>query len=1010
MRIGLVLASIHTGSSTYLWPAIAQSAMLRRQILITFPGGKIKEEARRNRIYDLIGKSQLDSLLCWGSSLTGAVTSEGLRDLGLMLGSKSVVTLSFKNQGCPNIEFDAYGGMKSLVNHFIKVHGARRIAFLRGPENHESAQVRYRAYLDALSQAGLEADPLLITDPMGWNEGASACTQLIARRHLVPGKDFEALVGASDLMVYFAEEVLRSSGYRIPEDIMIGGFNDSTEALAMDCSLTTVRMPYTQMAENALDLLVHKAQNPDCRDEDALLGMEVIIRRSCGCKTVLGQKSFESTDDFGNWICKRFRISLEERRAVIEPLLTCACSGQQASYDERFKAFVQLVLDKKSDVILVMEVIRLFTTLPFFSRSLGDYITASVMPMVAELEQRNESRRQYLEGLRDKLLNELRNELLCIRSLDAIPAILLRILKPLGFASALLVTTRVQEESQMVGGYWEDSPELEREAFSADLLVPQRLLDSMRSGVYVVEPLFMEDQELGYVVLKTTSLEGRMIEDLRATISSAVKGALLYEQAISALQAEQRANDQRDEFLAGVGDGIRSPLMDIAGIAASIGPSEISSRLLEQSRKVSRLLDLALSKTGALELSRTLFDPSFLAPGSRLAAIYADRRRIQDAFEAFKEGTGCAVPETRMTIQGNELLFRSSAKVSIDRGSPMDFASSIIALSSGTVEAADEGLLVVLPYPRLGKSDNDAIRVLWTVGCTLPFGTRLASVKDIKASDALAFSACDDVHEVLGAVSRLSQCQGMAIACLDCPDQPSLSALLDSMSVKQGLDPVLLWRIDSQQCSFLPRDISIERLEGPFTSVLEALRARRYSLLVCGQVDEQGLRALRADSLISEVPALLFCPSFKEEECLGIFSLPRILISSSCMADNDDFAHRMLSVISGTSDILPANTGVIVKRAILFIESHATLAINRWQIADVCHVSEDYLTRIFKRELGFSPWDYLGRYRVSLAENLLRTTSLTINEISWRTGFQDQAYFSRVFKKIRGMAPGKVRS
>jgi transcriptional regulator GlxA family with amidase domain len=128
------------------------------------------------------------------------------------------------------------------------------------------------------------------------------------------------------------------------------------------------------------------------------------------------------------------------------------------------------------------------------------------------------------------------------------------------------------------------------------------------------------------------------------------------------------------------------------------------------------------------------------------------------------------------------------------------------------------------------------------------------------------------------------------------------------------------------------------------------------------------------------------------------------------MADNDDFAHRMLSVISGTSDILPANTGVIVKRAILFIESHATLAINRWQIADVCHVSEDYLTRIFKRELGFSPWDYLGRYRVSLAENLLRTTSLTINEISWRTGFQDQAYFSRVFKKIRGMAPGKVRS
>ena len=107
--------------------------------------------------------------------------------------------------------------------------------------------------------------------------------------------------------------------------------------------------------------------------------------------------------------------------------------------------------------------------------------------------------------------------------------------------------------------------------------------------------------------------------------------------------------------------------------------------------------------------------------------------------------------------------------------------------------------------------------------------------------------------------------------------------------------------------------------------------------------------------------------------------------------------------------MLPPLTGALVKRAIAFLNRHACSQISRWQIADSVNISEDYLTRIFKKDMGISPWDYLNRYRIQLAMTLLRTSGKTINEVASETGFQDQAYFCRVFKKIVGVAPGKVR-
>ncbi|RPH59343.1 MAG: AraC family transcriptional regulator, partial [Chloroflexi bacterium] len=99
----------------------------------------------------------------------------------------------------------------------------------------------------------------------------------------------------------------------------------------------------------------------------------------------------------------------------------------------------------------------------------------------------------------------------------------------------------------------------------------------------------------------------------------------------------------------------------------------------------------------------------------------------------------------------------------------------------------------------------------------------------------------------------------------------------------------------------------------------------------------------------------------------------------------------------------------LVKRAVAYLHQNYTRPLARWEIAEVVGVSEDYLTRVFNRELGLSPWDYLNRYRVLQAQNLLKTTSHSIGAIAKQVGFSDGAYFSRVFSKITGLSPQGYR-
>ncbi|MBR0100563.1 MAG: helix-turn-helix transcriptional regulator, partial [Treponema sp.] len=182
------------------------------------------------------------------------------------------------------------------------------------------------------------------------------------------------------------------------------------------------------------------------------------------------------------------------------------------------------------------------------------------------------------------------------------------------------------------------------------------------------------------------------------------------------------------------------------------------------------------------------------------------------------------------------------------------------------------------------------------------------------------------------------------------------------------------------------------------------------SLIVFESIDEASIRKIRQNQKTVLVPIIVLPDTVEREEDIELLcSHPRIILCNRGAAESEQFDERIKGILAG-DEILPPHTGALVKKAILYLNKNASQQIVRWKLADTVHVSEDYLTRIFHKEIGLSLWEYLNRYRIYIATKMLLETNDTIYEIAENSGFQDQAYFCRVFKKIYGVPPGKIRS
>ncbi len=98
-----------------------------------------------------------------------------------------------------------------------------------------------------------------------------------------------------------------------------------------------------------------------------------------------------------------------------------------------------------------------------------------------------------------------------------------------------------------------------------------------------------------------------------------------------------------------------------------------------------------------------------------------------------------------------------------------------------------------------------------------------------------------------------------------------------------------------------------------------------------------------------------------------------------------------------------------LQTAFLYIEKNFMNDISVESIAAQCNIHRNQLLKLFKERIGQGPQEYLIKYRMSRAAQLLITTDFSINEIGNAVGYANQLHFSRAFKNVYGMSPKYFR-
>ncbi len=78
-------------------------------------------------------------------------------------------------------------------------------------------------------------------------------------------------------------------------------------------------------------------------------------------------------------------------------------------------------------------------------------------------------------------------------------------------------------------------------------------------------------------------------------------------------------------------------------------------------------------------------------------------------------------------------------------------------------------------------------------------------------------------------------------------------------------------------------------------------------------------------------------------------------------------------------------------------------------LAEACSLTRSHFSRAFKRSMGISPQDWIRLQRISQAKELIKTSAMTLTQISAECGFCDQAHFSHMFSKTEGTNPASWR-
>lgn len=601
IRIGLLVESLSDRFWQELVLAVDGAARRRGLRLFVFIGGTLDapEIAARqaNRGYQLPSSASVDGLIV--APLGSCAGPERLAQYFQRYHPLPMSALSLVFDQVPSVCTDNVQSMQDAVCHLIVVHGVRRIAFLRGPRLNAEAELRYRGYVQALSQHGIALDPALVlqgdfSDPSG--------RRAIRELDGIAKLPFEALVAANDSMALGALVELSSRGIRVPEQVLVVGFDDVPQGRWGKPSLSTVRQPLPSLADAALSHLLDQLAGRSPSSLSLIAG-EFVPRESCGCRALFDSLGKTPGGEPSGPVSSESPSAQREPidRAELELALRDLQPGgsEQLPQNWRSELGTRFVLELEEGQPRLGYFGELLAAAAGSGRELGDWqrvvsaLHGAVPPerraaldpllyryrvCVGDAAERQQAAlRIRSEGM---LLQTIAagSDVLGFFSLPAMFDALSGHLPSMGMRGCLVALYEPGPlwpplESRLIFAYREGARvplPAQGVLFPTRELAPPAWLPT-DAGTWTVSPLFFGDNPLGLLLFEFGVPQGQIYEWLREQISVALEGARLIRRVDEEVAERERAERQR----------LAHELSLAARIQASVLPQSIEAVGLE---------------------------------------------------------------------------------------------------------------------------------------------------------------------------------------------------------------------------------------------------------------------------------------------------------------------------------------------------------------------------------------------------------------------------------------------
>ncbi|SFD03603.1 substrate-binding and GGDEF domain-containing protein [Butyrivibrio sp. YAB3001] len=287
--------------------------MDKEKKLIAFMGGMIDQEKNSNFIRELEKEGRKQGFFILAFSFSETTVWDQDRDncelklielCGHLDIKAIIVQLEFikndylvvainelgRRKGIPVIAMEKYlpkrinvsmcykESFKAIVRHVIDVHSCRRINMIAGPKGDHFSEERICAYKEVLAENDIPFEENRLLYGEFWDRPARAAT----KSFIQSGDEFDAIVCANDNMAIACVDELISHGIKVPEDVIVTGFDGIKSGLYNVPSITTVAPDYADEAEMVIRLI------KECTDlkEESYHDVDFVLklRESCGCR------------------------------------------------------------------------------------------------------------------------------------------------------------------------------------------------------------------------------------------------------------------------------------------------------------------------------------------------------------------------------------------------------------------------------------------------------------------------------------------------------------------------------------------------------------------------------------------------------------------------------------------------------------------------------------------------------------------------------------------------------